>query len=1019
MKNFYFLIALIFSVNNLAAQSLLYDFNTSGQLAANFTKGGTTCTNTSQSTTTGISGSGALSLTGGTSCNEIYTSKVSFTMAGVGSKFEFTCFLKSEYNSGYGGVGFTSNQAATHWSYAAPSDGIGLSAHGGGYIFTSGTTTSTGTWQGISDLLNSGSADKWYKLITSIELKAGNNFEIITKVFPSTAAGVTSATPTSTNSATFTNATLASANVLYAYFGFGGQRVTNFDDFSINLSGGASFVQPGNPVVVGTASYISPNISLTGNVSADNGSAITEKGFVWNTTGTPTIADNKILSGTGLGSISGTISNPVSSDTYFIRAFATNANGTSYGSLQTVKSTLSTTGTISTLKSCIGSPSPEASFSLSGYLLTSDVSVAVNSNPVAQYEISLSPSGPYSSSVIVPFGSGLLNNVPIYVRLIASASTGASSGTLTLTSANATSLTLAIDGLVVTSIPVLSSTNVNRCGTGTVILSASATNSGIVSWWSSSSGGSALLTGASYTSPSLTTTTDYYVDATNACGTTNPRTLVTATINTAPTITGGLSTVYRNNTTQKTGSLTPDPTLPWATSNAGIFTVNNTGLVSAIAQGSAVLTYKVNTGCTVTQTITVIPTSWKGTTNSDWNTASNWNGGTVPLTVLNLVIDNAVINDLNLDQDRTLTSINFGSGSKKINLGNYNLSLPSVSAITSSSNLKYVKTNGTGKLSITIANSTAAVIPIGNSTYNPLTITNKSGASDVFSARVVDAVYLNGASGTTVTTPIVNRTWDISKANANAGSGVDFVFNWNANEVVNGSLVSPKMNHFTGSVWEVPTVTSTTFGSNMLTVVGYLGTFSPFAISEGTSALPVELTAFNANCTENATTINWQTASEHNSASFDVEKSRDGDNWNIIETVQAAGNSTSILDYSVTDAEQVSGVVYYRLNQIDQNGASKIYGPISANCGEAVDFTAIVFPNPASGMVTIEMNTPIAQTVSIQICGTDGKAIMQRNNTLELGTTQIPLSIESLKAGVYTVKVSGENTMKTIKLIVQ
>jgi hypothetical protein len=82
-------------------------------------------------------------------------------------------------------------------------------------------------------------------------------------------------------------------------------------------------------------------------------------------------------------------------------------------------------------------------------------------------------------------------------------------------------------------------------------------------------------------------------------------------------------------------------------------------------------------------------------------------------------------------------------------------------------------------------------------------------------------------------------------------------------------------------------------------------------------------------------------------------------------------------------------------------------------------FTATVFPNPATGMVTVELNAPVAQTLSIQICGTDGKVIEQIANTLEEGKTQIPLSIATLKAGVYTVKVNGENTLKTIKLIVQ
>jgi hypothetical protein len=352
-------------------------------------------------------------------------------------------------------------------------------------------------------------------------------------------------------------------------------------------------------------------------------------------------------------------------------------------------------------------------------------------------------------------------------------------------------------------------------------------------------------------------------------------------------------------------------------------------------------------------------------------------------------------------------------------LGGNNLTLGSGITNITSGSTNYFQTNGNGKVIRTIPTGSNLLFPVGKSSYNPVSIKNTTGTSDVFSVKVIDAVYLNGADGTTVTTPVVNRTWDISKTNANAGSGVDFVFNWNANEVANGTLTTPYMNHFTGSVWEVPTVTSTIVGSDALTVVGYTGTFSPFTIAEGSSALPVELTSFNTNCTEVGTEINWQTASEHNSATFEVAKSRDGSNWSVLETVQAAGNSTTTIDYSIEDAEQVSGVVYYRLNQVDQDGASKIYGPISANCNDEETFTAIVYPNPASGIVTIEMNAPVAQSVSIQICGTDGKAIVQIANTLEAGTTQIPLSLESLKAGVYTIKVQGENSLKTIKLVVQ
>ncbi|MCX6289626.1 MAG: hypothetical protein NTW92_07655, partial [Bacteroidetes bacterium] len=52
-----------------------------------------------------------------------------------------------------------------------------------------------------------------------------------------------------------------------------------------------------------------------------------------------------------------------------------------------------------------------------------------------------------------------------------------------------------------------------------------------------STGGSSLLTGTSYTTPSINTTTTYYVDATNNGCTTGARTAVIATVNTLPVVT--------------------------------------------------------------------------------------------------------------------------------------------------------------------------------------------------------------------------------------------------------------------------------------------------------------------------------------------------------------------------------------------------------------------------------------------------------------------------------------------------
>ncbi|HVD97319.1 MAG TPA: T9SS type A sorting domain-containing protein, partial [Cytophagaceae bacterium] len=92
--------------------------------------------------------------------------------------------------------------------------------------------------------------------------------------------------------------------------------------------------------------------------------------------------------------------------------------------------------------------------------------------------------------------------------------------------------------ITVNPVPTITNTTPGaHCGTGTVVLGATA-SAGTLNWYSASTGGTSLGTGTSYTTPSITATTTYYVAATSgSC--TSARTPVVATIGTtAPTITG-------------------------------------------------------------------------------------------------------------------------------------------------------------------------------------------------------------------------------------------------------------------------------------------------------------------------------------------------------------------------------------------------------------------------------------------------------------------------------------------------
>jgi hypothetical protein len=103
-------------------------------------------------------------------------------------------------------------------------------------------------------------------------------------------------------------------------------------DFSIIISG----ISYGLPVVTtGDVTGVTQTTAeVAGEVVSDNGNAVTERGFVYNQTGSPTISDNKLPEGSGTGAFTSTLSDLAPGNTYYVRAYATNSYGTAYGDSQ-------------------------------------------------------------------------------------------------------------------------------------------------------------------------------------------------------------------------------------------------------------------------------------------------------------------------------------------------------------------------------------------------------------------------------------------------------------------------------------------------------------------------------------------------------------------------------------------------------------------------------------------------------------------------------------------------------------
>jgi len=180
--------------------------------------------------------------------------------------------------------------------------------------------------------------------------------------------------------------------------------------------------------------------------------------------------------------------------------------------------------------------------------------------------------------------------------------------------------------------------------------------------------------------------------------------------------------------------------------------------------------------------------------------------------------------------------------------------------------------------------------------------------------------------------------------------------------------------------------------------------------------LPVELLTFNASCQDMGNRLTWSTASENNSLHFEVQRSREGSNWENVAVIPAAGFSNQLLNYEFTDGQMNSGLMYYRLNQVDINGDNKIYGPIAVDCENNSNNIALTFPNPSKSGFTLVINqNDLIGNAIVEIRDTKGAMVYSNAVNIEEGTNQINFS-EAFAPGIYYITVTnGKAKSKVVK----
>jgi len=183
--------------------------------------------------------------------------------------------------------------------------------------------------------------------------------------------------------------------------------------------------------------------------------------------------------------------------------------------------------------------------------------------------------------------------------------------------------------------------------------------------------------------------------------------------------------------------------------------------------------------------------------------------------------------------------------------------------------------------------------------------------------------------------------------------------------------------------------------------------FSGFFVKTQTYLLPLRLVDFSVTAAANCNNLQWKTADELNTSSFEIEKSIDGITYNPVGTRTAIGSGNNM--YRFDDCSVSAGKLFYRLKMVDRSGDFTYSSIVSIDRRSGISLS--ISPNPAKDIVWIASNNISLINTIVKVTDAGGRLVQQGV------VTSLPhsLNVQALPQGLYYIHFTNGTTLKMIK----
>jgi hypothetical protein len=347
----------------------------------------------------------------------------------------------------------------------------------------------------------------------------------------------------------------------------------------------------------------------------------------------------------------------------------------------------------------------------------------------------------------------------------------------------------------------------------------------------------------------------------------------------------------------------------------------------------------------------------------------------------------------------------------------YVLTLGAAATLVGETNAHYVKgrvaqaRSLSGNSAVDFGNMGFSLNPAGNSF--PLTVERRAG--------LTRAGVSFGVNPNVTTSQGIDRVWALSSPTVSVSAATMTLAWLSADDhglTFSGANAQVWRSDNGGSTWVKQGAVQN--GSSRLVSVAITNLNALYTVSTTAAPLPVELLLFTATKKAEDGLLNWKTASEKNSAYFDVQASADGRAWQTLDRITATGNSTTQQSYQYLDrtiARYGVPVVYYRLRQVDLDGTAQ-FSPLVTLSPDALAWQVTAYPNPYETDLTAQLLTSEAGPVTLTVLDAAGRVVLRREQSVTPGRQVIILDeARSLAMGTYMLQVRQNGHTGTVRIV--